>query len=130
MNNNVTAADVVFDALSAVLGDYAPRKRHLLLDYKDGHGQDRNMNVLTYHNPKATDEAVVKTLQKQLHSEGCRLSAVSEVLEDGTGHCLYCAPGFLEESMIEQGYQVPADMKAAMAKSGFHPINREELVHE
>lgn len=130
MNNNVTAAEAVFDALTAALGDYAPRKRHLLLDFKDSHGQDRNMNVLTYHNPKTTDEIIVKVLKNQLRSEGGRLSAVSEVLEDGTGRCLYCAPGFLEESMVEQGYLVPADMKAAMEKSGFHPINWKELVNE
>lgn len=83
MNSNVTAAEVVFDALSAVLGDYAPRKRHLLLDYKDGHGQDRNMNVLTYHNPKATDEAVVKTLEAVAQR---RLQALRRFRSSGRWH--------------------------------------------
>lgn len=129
MNNTMSAAEVMFDTLSAVMGDYAPRKRRLLLDFKDDHGHDRNMDAIVWHNPKTTDETVVKALQKQMRSEGGRLSAVSEVLEDGTGYCLYCAPGFLEESMVEQGYPVPADMKAAMEKSGFHPINWEELVY-
>lgn len=129
MNNTMSAAEVMFDTISAVMGDYAPRKRRLLLDFKDDHGQDRNMDAIVWHNPKTTDETVVKALQKQMRSEGGRLSAVSEVLEDGTGYCLYCAPGFLEESMVEQGYPVPADMKAAMEKSGFHPINWEELVY-
>lgn len=119
----------MLDTLSAVMGDYAPRKRRLLLDFKDDHGQDRNMDAIVWHNPKTTDETVVRMLKEQLCSDGGRLSAISEVLEDGTGYCLYCAPGFLEETMMEHGYPVPADMKAAMEKSGFHPINWEELVN-
>ena len=129
MNNNMNAVEVMFGTLSAVMGDYAPRMRRLLLDFKDGHGQDRNMDTIVWHNPKTTDETVVKALQMQISSDGGRLSAVSEVLEDGTACCLYCAPGFLEESMMEKGYPVPADMKAAMEAAGFHPINWEELVH-
>lgn len=129
MNNTMNAAEVMLDTLSAVMGDYAPRKRRLLLDFKDDHGQDRNMDAIVWHNPKTTDETVVQMLKEQLCSDGGRLSAISEVLEDGTGYCLYCAPGFLEETMMEHGYPVPADMKAAMEKSGFHPINWEELVN-
>lgn len=129
MNNTMNAAEVMLDTLSAVMGDYAPRKRRLLLDFKDDHGQDRNMDAIVWHNPKTTDETVVRMLKEQLCSDGGRLSAISEVLEDGTGYCLYCAPGFLEETMMEHGYPVPADMKAAMEKSGFHPINWEELVN-
>lgn len=87
------------------------------------------MDAIVWHNPKTTDETVVRMLKEQLCSDGGRLSAISEVLEDGTGYCLYCAPGFLEETMMEHGYPVPADMKAAMEKSGFHPINWEELVN-
>lgn len=129
MNNTINAAEAVFDTLLEVFGEYAPRKRRLLLDFKDDHGQDRNMDTIVWHNPKSTDEAVVRKLQEQISSDGGRLSAVCEVLEDGTGYCLYCAPCFLEETMMEHGYPVPADMKAAMEASGFHPINWEELVH-
>ena len=129
MNSTMNAAEAVFNTLLEVFGGYGPRKRHFLLDFKDDHGQDRNMDTIVWHNPKATDEAVVRKLQEQISSDGGRLSAVSEVLEDGTGYCLYCAPGFLEESMMEQGYPVPVDMKAAMEASGFHHINLEELVH-
>ena len=79
----------MLDTLSAVMGDYAPRKRRLLLDFKDDHGQDRNMDAIVWHNPKTTDETVVRMLKEQLCSDGGRLSAISEVLEDGTGYCLY-----------------------------------------
>jgi len=105
MNNTMNAAEVMLDTLSAVMGDYAPRKRRLLLDFKDDHGQDRNMDAIVWHNPKTTDETVVRMLKEQLCSDGGRLSAISEVLEDGTGYCLYCAPGFLEETMMEHGYE-------------------------
>lgn len=89
MNNTMNAAEVMLDTLSAVMGDYAPRKRRLLLDFKDDHGQDRNMDAIVWHNPKTTDETVVRMLKEQLCSDGGRLSAISEVLEDGTGYCLY-----------------------------------------
>ena len=54
MNNTMNAAEVMLDTLSAVMGDYAPRKRRLLLDFKDDHGQDRNMDAIVWHNPKTT----------------------------------------------------------------------------
>ena len=76
MNNTMNAAEVMLDTLSAVMGDYAPRKRRLLLDFKDDHGQDRNMDAIVWHNPKTTDETVVRMLKEQLCSDGGRLSAV------------------------------------------------------
>lgn len=76
MNNTMNAAEVMLDTLSAVMGDYAPRKRRLLLDFKDDHGQDRNMDAIVWHNPKTTDETVVRMLKEQLCSDGGRLSAI------------------------------------------------------
>lgn len=128
MDNAISAAELAFDMLHEVLGEYAPRKRRLLLDFKDGSGQDRNTDTIAWHNRNTADEAVIEMLKTQIASEGGTLSAVTELLENEKVCCLYCVPGFIEESIHEWGIPVPNDMKAAMENAGFHPINWDELV--
>lgn len=134
MSNDTNPTAALLDAVFEPFGDYAPKKRWVIIDFKGPGGEDRNINTYLYCDRAFTEAMIIQVLKDQITSEGGRLSAVSEVIEDEAGHqtgrCLYCAPGFLEETMRERGLPFPEDMKTAAEAAGFHPINWDELVRE
>ncbi|MBR1566752.1 MAG: hypothetical protein IJ649_08310 [Oscillospiraceae bacterium] len=119
-----------FNTLFSPLGGHAPRCRRFMIDYKDAHGRDMNMDVLAAIPRDMTDAQTVKIFQQQYDRGGGKLSAVCEVLPDGSGNCLYFALEALKESIAELGLPIPRDLRAHMDAAGLHPINYDELVKE
>ena len=111
--------------LLQLLGDYAPKMRRLLLDYKDGSSADRNMDAVAFCPAQMTDEEFVQMIIEQTTCG--TVSAISEIAEDGTGRCLYCVPSFLYDTWREKGIKPPKNIKAAMKAVGFQPVNIGEF---
>lgn len=129
MNNIFSEMERVVDALTGPLGEYAPRCRHLMVDYKDKTGRDLHQEILTLHHPAGTDEALVESVKVEAAQKGCRLIALAECVEDGVWKVLYLSPGYLEEYAEEMGLTMPKDIPAALEAAGLHPVNLEELKH-
>jgi len=115
----------VVDALTGPLGDYAPRRRHLMVDYKDKDGTDFHQEVLVLHPNGATDESLVQSIKEQLPG----LTAIAELLPDDKWSALYIAPGYLEEYAAEIGLTLPPNIGETLVDAGIHPVNLEELKH-
>lgn len=115
--------DDIFSDVERVMA--APRCRRLVADYKDSTGRDLHQELVTWHDRRATDEALVQSIQEALAGNGCKLTALAEYMEDGAGRALYLAPGYLEEFAAEMGLNMPENIAAA----GVHPVNWEELTH-
>lgn len=111
--------DKVMSCLLEPLGDYAPKRRYLLLDYKDSSGADLHHAALQYVPRGVTDRDLVRLFREDLARQGYRLSSICEPLGDGGIAILYAAPGFLEECFSDQGLPVPDDIPAALAARGF-----------
>lgn len=129
MDNILNDAIRAMDTLCKPMGEYAPRARRLVADYKDKDGADLHQELVTWHDRQATDEALVQSIRDALAGHGCRLTALAERLEDGTVRALYLAPGYLEEFAAEMGLTMPEDMAGALTAAGIHPVNWEELAH-
>ena len=115
----------VVDALTGPLGDYAPRRRHLMVDYKDKDGTDFHQEVLVLHPNGATDESLVQSIKEQLPG----LTAIAELLPDDKWSALYIAPGYLEVYAAEIGLTLPPNIGETLVDAGIHPVNLEELKH-
>ena len=125
MDNIFSDVERVADALTGPLGDYAPRRRHLVVDYKGEGGMDYNQEVLVLHPNGATDESLVQSIKEQLPG----LTAIAELLHDGKWSALYIAPGYLEEYAAEIGLTLPPNIGETLDSAGIHPVNLEELKH-
>lgn len=99
--------DMAAGLLLQLLGDYAPKMRRLLLDFKDDSGADRNMDAVAFCPAQMTDEELVQMTIGQISNQGDTVSAISEISEDGTGRCLYCVPSFLYDTWREKGIKPP-----------------------
>ncbi|NCE65330.1 hypothetical protein D1159_12265 [Pseudoflavonifractor sp. 524-17] len=129
MDDIFSDAERAMAALCEPLGDYAPRRRRRIADYKDSAGRDLHQDLVTWHDRQAADEALVRSIREALAGNGCRLTALAECMEDGTGRALYLAPGYLEEFAAEMGLTMPENIAAALAAAGVHPVNWEELTY-
>lgn len=125
MDNIFSDVERVVDALTGPLGDYAPRRRHLMVDYKDKEGIDLHQEVLVLHPNGATDESLVQSIKEQLPG----LTAIAELLPGDKWSALYIAPGYLEEYAAEIGLTLPPNIGETLADAGIHPVNLEELKH-
>lgn len=125
MDNIFLDVERVVDALTDPLGDYAPRLRHLTVDYKDRDGIDLHQEVLVLHPNGATDESLVQSIQEQVPG----LTAIAELLPGDKWSALYIAPGYLEEYAAEIGLTLPPNIGETLADAGIHPVNLEELKH-
>lgn len=94
----------MMDTLTEPFGDYAPRRRHLMADYKDAEGRDYHRELMTWHNPSATDKALVESVKSEVARMGFTLSALAEYQDGGKVAALYIAPGYLEEYAAEMGH--------------------------
>lgn len=101
----------------------------LVADYKDSTRRDLHQELVTWHDRRATDEALVQSIRDALAGNGCKLTALAEYMEDGAGRALYLAPGYLEEFAAEMGLTMPENIAAALTAAGVHPVNWEELTH-
>lgn len=122
MNDIFADAARVFDAMCGGL----IQRRRLVADYKDDTGRDLHQEIMTLHDPNATDEALVESIREELAQAGCKLTGLAE---EGTGRVLYLAPGYLEEFAAEMGLTMPENIAAALTAVGVHPVNWEELTH-
>ena len=125
MNNIFSDIERVTAVLCEPLGDYAPRRRHLMVDYKDEEGRDYHQELMTWHSPSATNESLVESIKEQLPG----LTAIAELFPDGKWSALYIAPGYLEEYAAEIGLTLPPNIGETLDKAGIHPVNLEELKH-
>lgn len=116
----------LFAAISAPVG--LTKKWRLILDFKDADGQDKNTDVTVISPYRTTDESVVERIKQDIAKQGGKLSALAEVMDNGSIRSLYLAPGYLEEYLTEKGLPFPLDMKANFDKAGLHPVNYDELV--
>ena len=66
MDNVFSDLEQMVEALTGPLGDYAPRRRHLMVDYKNKAGTDFHQEVLVFHPNGATDESLVQSIKEQL----------------------------------------------------------------
>ena len=119
----------VMTALCEPLENCASRCQRLVADYKDNAGKDFHQELVIWHNRRATDEALIQSIQEALAGHRCKLTALSEYMEDGPGRVLYLAPGYLEEFAAEMGLTIPGNIAAALTAAGVHPVNWEELTH-
>ena len=119
MDKRLSDFDKVMSCLLEPLGDYAPKRRYLLLDYNDSSGADLHHEALQYVPRGVTDRDLVRLFWEDLARQGYRLSSICEPQEDGGIAILYAAPGFLEECFSDQGLPVPDDIPAALAARGF-----------
>ena len=129
MDNIFSDMAQMMDALTEPFGDYAPRRRHLLADYKDKEGRDYHRELMTWHSPGATDKALVESVRAEVAQKGCRLTALAECVEDGSWKALYLSPGYLEEYAAEIGLTLPSNIGETLDKAGINPVNLEELKH-
>lgn len=125
MDNVFSDLEQVVEALTGPLGDYAPLRRHLTVDYKDKTGMDFHQEVLVLHPNGATNESLVQSIKEQLPG----LTAIAELLHDGKWSALYIAPGYLEECAAEIGLTLPPNIGETLETAGIHPVNLEELKH-
>ena len=107
MDKRLSDFDKVMSCLLEPLGDYAPKRRYLLLDYNDSSGADLHHEALQYVPRGVTDRDLVRLFWEDLARQGYRLSSICEPQEDGGIAILYAAPGFLEECFSDQGLPVP-----------------------
>ena len=84
MDNIFSDMAQMMDALTEPFGDYAPRRRHLLADYKDKEGQDYHQELMTWHN--ATDKALVESVKAEVARMGFTLSALLEYQDGQVRH--------------------------------------------
>lgn len=130
MDDSFSRVNQMMDMLFEPLGDYAPRRRQLLVDYKDRSGMDFHQDLVTWHNRRATDEALVQSVREALAGKGHTLTALWEIIGGGRIKSLYMTPGYLEESLREFGLKAPKDLLEAMGAAGIHPVNWDELTRE
>jgi len=87
MNNDMgfkfpEAAELLFDKMLAPLGEYAPVKRRVVIDFKDKNGIDAHVAAVIYRDQRDTDIDLVHTVKDEYARRGCKLSAIT-LLEDG-----------------------------------------------
>ena len=127
---NISDAERMLNSLFAPLGDYAPQKRQLIVDYKDSSGADFNNEHLSWHNRETPDESLVEAVRVDLNQKGYKLTAISELCENGRNKVLYLSPGYLKEFLAEMGLSVPKNLCASLKAAGIRPVNWAELVNE
>lgn len=128
MDETILRTEIMMDLLCRAMGGYGPQKRRLIADYKDRCGKDINQTLTVWHRRGASDKFLVESVRGDLARSGYRLTALGELLEDGSTKALYLAPGYLEEFAAEMGLTTSKDIAAAMRAAGCCPVNWDELV--
>lgn len=128
--HNISDAERVIDAVCAPLGEYAPRKRRLIVDYKDSKGEDYHEELIGWHIQGTTDESLVEQVRADLKRRGYEVTAILELCEDGRGNVLYLTLGTLREVAAQNELTMPEDLSARLEAAGIHPVNWEELVDD
>ena len=128
-SDDLDNAEAVFDAIFKGFGDYAPKKRRLVIDFKDGNGTDLNRELLTMQPIGTTLKQLIDSIRLEISATGGKLMGVTELTN--APRLIYIAPGYLEETMTEMGFQIPTDVEAAVKSDPtFQPVNLDELIRE
>ena len=72
MDKRLSDFDKVMSCLLEPLGDYAPKRRYLLLDYNDSSGADLHHEALQYVPRGVTDRDLVRLFWEDLARQGYR----------------------------------------------------------
>lgn len=87
----------VWEGLYSTLGECAPRKRLLQVDYKEK-SQDMHQSLALYQPPGMNDEDMVAAIKQGFEEQRRTVSAIVEVDDNGYMTApLYACPSFLEE---------------------------------
>lgn len=87
----------VWEGWYSALGECAPRKRLLQVDYKEK-GQDMHQSLALYQPPDMSDEEMIAAITQCFEEQRRTVSAIVEVDDKGYMTApLYACPGFLEE---------------------------------
>ena len=87
----------MFDAIGSRLGDLAPRKRLLMVDYKEK-GRDMHQSLMLCQPPEMDDTQMVNSIKRYFEDQGRTVSSIVDVDDNGCMIApLYTCPGFLEE---------------------------------
>ena len=89
MDKRLSDFDKVMSCLLEPLGDYAPKRRYLLLDYNDSSGADLHHEALQYVPRGVTDRDLVRLFWEDLARQGWLLSGIAEYKLD------YVTPGLI-----------------------------------
>ena len=114
------------DVLASLFENLTPsgiRILRLAVDYKNPQGADCYVDMLTTVPPGMTTSELVQGIRSSLPAK-CKLSAITSV---DYMRPLYIAPGILEETIMEQGLQVPDNLKETMASLGLNPLKLEDM---
>lgn len=87
----------LMDALFQSMGGYALQKRQLIADYKGPGGGDLEQDLTVWHSRGTSDQSLVSGVRADLARRGCTLTALGELLEDGSAMILYVDPDALKE---------------------------------
>lgn len=99
--------EIMMEALCRSMGDYAPRKRRLIADYKDHCGNDLNQPLTVWHHREASDKDLVESVRSELFQKGFTLCALWELQEGARISLLYLAPGYVEAALREMSRKAP-----------------------
>lgn len=80
MDDIFSDVERVMAALCEPLVGCAPRCRRLVADYKDSTGRDLHQELVTWHDRRATNEALVQSIREALAGNGCKLTALAEYI--------------------------------------------------
>ena len=109
--------------LTRSLFDGAMHVLRLAVDYKNPKGIDCSVDLLATLPYGFGTKNLISRVRSDL-PEGCELSAIGSI---DYMRPIYIAPGFLAESMREDGLPVPDDLDAAMTAVGLNFITLEEM---
>lgn len=79
---NAARLEAVIDKVTEPLGDQAPKKHNLCVDYKEN-GADRNMTFTIWLPPAAPDAEVVKLIFELMKAPGRIIIGITEQLHGG-----------------------------------------------
>ena len=128
--SNISDVERAIDTVCAPLGEYAPKKRRFLVDYKDRNGDDFHEDLIGWHPLGMTDQSIVELVRSDLKQRGYELTGVMEFCEDGSQNTLYLSPVVLREIMIQYGLTIPEDFRGCLEGKGIRPVNLEELIND
>lgn len=100
-DENLLEKSEIMDTLLSPFGENAPKKRLLVVDYKE-QGVDKHINLAAYQYKGMTDQDLISSLIIEYAKQDKLVMSVGEV----DSNCqpvqqLYLAPGYLKECMEE-----------------------------
>ena len=73
-------AAAFFDDLMSPLGDYAPKKRILVVDFKGPNGLDYNQSFIAWQPRGMDNDALIRSVRQEIEKAGNVVSCISEIV--------------------------------------------------